>query len=378
MSTNGSSADAHQHLRLDRSSVGASPSQTQSLSTQEVSRDESEEVLGPFLTERWMPARSATWADGTLRFRVWAINEVLVPDLGNRQLASLSAEDLSHWVAVRSTEGAPAGRRPLAPGTLRNVYSVLNQALGDAERWGLLTRSPARGIRLPRSVPSARVWTLEQIRYFLDQTAGSRYSCLWRLMFATGLRRGEALGLRWSDIDWVHGLVHVERALLASSRRTNLVYGPVKTPRSRRTIALDPGTVEQLRKWYQRRIDESSGSVLSGALFPKKGSQRTWTHSDESIAASDPLFVHEGGLPYLPAGVSDTFRREVRRAGLPPIRLHDIRHAHLTYLLRAGEPIQNVSARAGHASPFLTLTTYAHVIPGDAAETVKRTGGMFS
>ena len=79
----------------------------------------------------------------------------------------------------------------------------------------------------------------------------------------------------------------------------------------------------------------------------------------------------------LPATVSDTFRRQVAKSGLPPMRLHDARHTHITHLLRAGEPIQNVSARAGHGSSFTTLTTYAHVIAGDDERTATRAAGLF-
>lgn len=338
-----------------------------------------EVLLGVFLSQRWIATRSFAWAEGTLRFRRWAVDEVLTPDLGARPLGALSTEEIERWLAHRSTQPLRRGRKPLAPATMRNVFFVLSQSLGQAVRWGLIPANPARGIRLPRASTTARVWTLEQIRHFLEHTAGTRYSALWRLMFATGLRRGEALGLRWGDVDWEAGVIRVERAMLASSRSNAVTYGPVKTARSRRAIALDAGTVEVLGRWQRQRESEKA------AALRLLGERVAWERLDggkapvfaTALDLEDPVFTHADGSPWLPAGVSDTFRRQARQAGLPAVRLHDIRHTHLTYLLRSGEPIQNVSARAGHASPFLTLTTYAHVIPGDDTETVKRAGAMF-
>ena len=338
-----------------------------------------EVLLGVFLSQRWIATRSFAWAEGTLRFRRWAVDEVLTPDLGARPLGALSTEEIERWLAHRSTQPLRRGRKPLAPATMRNVFFVLSQSLGQAVRWGLIPANPARGIRLPRASTTARVWTLEQIRHFLEHTAGTRYSPLWRLMFATGLRRGEALGLRWGDVDWEAGVIRVERAMLASSRSNAVTYGPVKTARSRRAIAIDPGTVEALARWQRQREAEKQAALrLLGervALARLDGGKAPVFAA--ALDLEDPVFAHPDGSPWLPAGVSDAFRRHARHAGLPAIRLHDIRHTHLTYLLRSGEPIQNVSARAGHASPFLTLTTYAHVVPGDDTETVKRAAGMF-
>ena len=299
--------------------------------------------LAEFLIQRWMPTYAFNWADGTMRFRQWAIHDVLIPDLGARALVELSTEDLLNWVALRSRSSRAQSPRPLAPGTLRNVYSVLSQSLGQAERWGLIAKSPARGIRLPRAVPSARVWTLEQVRHFLQDTSESRYACLWSLMFATGIRRGEALGLRWRDFDRIDGIVHIERALLASSRSKSLIYGPVKTPRSRRSIALDSGTVDALQAWRLLREFEADRCIRSDTTGRPEAPHPSGALCF-ALGPDDPVFTRSDGTPWLPAGVSDAFRRHVRLSGLPAIRLHDVRHTHLTHLLRGGEPIQNVSA----------------------------------
>jgi integrase len=91
-----------------------------------------------------------------------------------------------------------------------------------------------------------------------------------------------------------------------------------------------------------------------------------------TLPDDSPVFSNADGTPTLPSTVSDTFRRQVAKSGLPQMRLHDARHTHITHLLRSGEPIQNVSARAGHGSSFTTLTTYAHVIAGDDERTAAR------
>jgi integrase len=189
-------------------------------------------------------------------------------------------------------------------------------------------------------------------------TVRSKYYPLWRLLFATGLRRGEALGLRWGDIDTEQRLITVRRSLQSHSRAGNYHFGPPKTPRSRRTISVDPDTLDILDQWRSRQRRE----------FDQLGINPDTTTSVFTTVRADPM---------LPSVVSDSWRAAVARVGLPAMRLHSVRHTHLSHLLRAGEPIQNVASRAGHGSPYMTLTTYAFVIPGDDERTAQRAAGLF-
>ena len=337
-------------------------------------------LLKDYLLERWLPARRHTWAEGTIRYRYWAVESVLVPDLGHLRLSEITTEGLEAWMAWRLTEPfATSGRVP-KPGTMRGLLTTLSAALGQAMRWSLIEDNPVVGIPMPRStVDALRIWTPEEVRRFLVAVAGSRYEPLWRLLFATGLRRGEALGLRWNDIDLDNAYLRVQQCLLAGSRAGALLYGPPKSQRSRRTVTLDDGTVEVLRRLKERSTEEwlARREALEEMIALHRQDGVKAPVLSKTLAQDQHVFVQPDGSPLLPATASDAFRREVAAAGLPKIRLHDTRHSHLTHLLRSGEPIQNVAARAGHGSAFTTLSTYAHVVAGDDRRTAARAAGMF-
>ena len=340
----------------------------------------SDPTLEAFLVERWVPSRRHSWAEGTVRYRCWAVESVLVPDLGHRRLSQLTTEEIERWIAWRvSMPFTTSGRVP-KPGTMRGILTTLNAALNQAVRWRLIEANPMTGVPMPKvSVEVAQIWTADDVQRFFAYVAGSRYEPLWRLLFATGLRRGEALGLQWGDIDFEDRRLRVQRCLLADSREGALLYGPPKSARSRRTVTLDPGTVESLERLHQRCTNEwrAQRVKLERMIALKREDQGKIPVLATTLSTDQPVFVHADGRPLLPATVSDAFRRAVAGAGLPRIRLHDIRHSHLTHLLRSGEPIQNVAARAGHGSPFTTLTTYAHVIAGDDERTALRAAGLF-
>ncbi len=337
-------------------------------------------ALAAYLTGFWMPRKHHSWARGTQRYREWAVDTLLRSPLAHRPIGDLRVFEIERWFAERAmTPFESTGKIP-APSSMRALLDTLKASLNDAVRYGILTTNPCIGVELPRSMEVRRaMWTAEQVQLFLASTEDSRYSTLWRVLLATGLRRGEALGLQWVDVDLDRRILEVRRAVLADSRKDNSVYGPPKTRRSLRTISLDSGTVDALQRWRRRRETEHAAFVaaLERQLVAFRTPGARLPELPQELPAESPVFAAEDGQPMLPATVSDTWRRQVRASGLPPCRLHDTRHIHLTHLLRAGEPIQNVSARAGHGSPFTTLNTYAHVMSADDERTAARAGGLF-
>jgi integrase len=159
----------------------------------------------------------------------------------------------------------------------------------------------------------------------------------------TGMRRGELVGLRWVDIDLRAGRVNVAQA--ATMVGTSVRYGEPKTRTSRRSIALDSGTVAALKVHRKRQLED----------------RLAW---GEAWTDTGLVFTHEDGRALMPPHVTRMFGRLVAGAGLPELTLHGLRHSHITALLRTGQPIRVVSARAGHSSPAITLSVYAHVMPG--------------
>lgn len=312
-------------------------------------------TLADYLRQEWLPRQEPTWASGSRRHRRWTVGILCDSSLAERPIGELGVLEIERYFAERAGEPFPQKGQLPARGSLKAIFATLKSCLGDAVRYGLIPDNPCTRVRLPLE-PSAEIgiWSADEVRRFLAATADSRYATLWRLLLATGMRRGEALGLRWADIDFDNGKLRIVRAMLADSRRDNVIYGAPKNHKSRRTISLDAGTVAALRTWREQRIAESG-----------------------SLADADQVFTFADGSPMLPAGVSDTWRRAVRVAGLPPLPLHGTRHTHISHLLSAGEPLAHVSARVGHATSAMTLRTYAHVIAGDDARTAERAGELF-
>ena len=179
-----------------------------------------------------------------------------------------------------------------------------------------------------------------------------RLFAAWLLLVTTGMRRGEVLALRWADVD-------LDARRLAIRRTTVIVgYEPEqsdpKTKAGRRVVALDERTVSALRN---HRDDQERERKAAGPLWHRTGL----------------VFAREDGSAIHPQRFSKWFTRHARRAGLPPIRLHDVRHSYATAALSAGVPAKVVSSRLGHASVGITLDTYSHVLPSfdeQAATTV--------
>ena len=313
-------------------------------------------TLGDYLRNAWLPRKQTAWASGSRRHRAWTVETLCASPLVDRPIGELTVLEIERYLAQRAATPFPSTGQLPARGSIKALFATLKACLGDAHRYGLIPDNPCAKVRLPPDHGDpASIWSPEQVRAFLACTAGSRQATLWRLLFATGMRRGEALGLTWRDIDWDSSRLRVMRAMLADSRRDNVMYGPPKNHRSLRTITLDAGTVDALRSWRALRLEECGGELDPGS----------------------PIFTHANGSPMLPAGVSDAFRRQVRAAGLPMIPLHSARHTHISHLLAAGEPIAHVAARAGHSTSAMTLRTYAHVIPGDDERTAARAGELF-
>jgi integrase len=234
---------------------------------------------------------------------------------------------------------------------------MLRKALADAVKWQLLIRNPADAADPPKAGDGAgsemAAWSAAELRRFLEHVDGDRLASLWTLMAMTGVRRGEALGLRWKDVDLEAARISIVQTLIAVGYEVQI--GNPKTRCGRRSIALDPGTVAVLRTWRSVRQRERLALGL-GAL------------ADDGL-----VFTRAEGEHLHPGRVSKLFDAEVRRAGDSRIRLHDLRHTHASIGLAAGVNPKVMSERLGHATVSMTLDIYSHVIPGlqeDAAATV--------
>lgn len=286
--------------------------------------------------------RGATWISYE-----GAVRRHIIPRIGNLPLQQLTRAAVKACYQSMTESGSPGGG-PLNAKTVHNTHLTLRKALGDAVNDHLLTINPADGAhRLHRDRPEMQTWTAEQLGVFLAGVAGDELFAVWRLAATTGMRRGELLALRWHDVDLATGSLRVVQARVRGE--SGWTYGPPKTAKGRRSIALDSGTVAALAA--QRKTQ----SVIRPRFGPY----------DED---ADLVFARPDGSPMDPDSVSGRFERMVRVMPLPLIRLHDLRHTHATLALAAGIHPKVVQERLGHSSVMMTLDLYSHAVPAMQAD----------
>ncbi|MFC7107046.1 tyrosine-type recombinase/integrase [Nonomuraea rubra] len=211
-------------------------------------------------------------------------------------------------------------------------------------------------ISTPRPSP-VMVWTPAHTSTFLAQAAGHRLAVLYRLIALRGLRRGEAVGLRWKDVDLNAGTAGVHWQITQLGWET--IQGKPKTEASDRTIALDADTVTALRG---HRKAQAAERLAAG---------ETWVDSGF-------IFTDEIGRPLHPQHVSDQSYLLSYEAGLPPVRLHDLRHGAASLMLAAGVDLKIVQETLGHVSSTFTRDTYTSVYPEVARAAAESTAALVS
>jgi len=279
-------------------------------------------------------------------------------DLGSITLQQLTPSALNVFYA-RLLSGSGAGsKRPLSPGTVRRIHATLHRALRDAVRWNKIARSPADGADPPRlgGTPEMKVWKTAELKSFLGAERETSFYPLWLLFATTGMRRGEALGLTWEDTDLESGRVAIRRTRVMLGYETEV--SEPKTKKGRRLLMLDPATQAALQQHRERQEEQHRAAGLP-------------------LKETDWVFADADGLPYHPEFVSKRFRRASKKAGLPSIRLHDLRHTYATVALAAGIHPKIVSERLGHANIGITLDTYSHCLPAMSEEAACLVAALF-
>jgi len=268
----------------------------------------------------------------------------LVPALGTVRLAQLTPQDVEKFMADKMDEGLTAS-------TVTRIRATLRRALALALKQGLVYRNVAALADPPRvQAQQFEPLTIEQARAFLIAVRGHQFEALFVTALVTGLRRGELLGLQWSDIDLHSERLIVRHALQNVGGVPTLV--DLKTPRSRRTIPLPPVAMAQLRA---KKLQQDEARSRHGQPWNPMGL----------------VFTTSRGTPLDGANASRAFQLVLRRAGLPRIRFHDLRHTCASLLLAQGTNMRVIMEQLGHSQISLTMNTYSHVMPEalqDAAE----------
>ncbi len=269
----------------------------------------------------------------------------IVPALGRHRLDALRPNHLSAFYREKAAT--------LSVGSVRRLHAVLRRALNVAVRWQLISVNPASLVE-PPSLPHHEVlpYSVAEARAFLEVAKNDRLYARWVVGIALGLRQGEALGLRWSDVDLDAGVLHVRRSLQRNPDTGRLQLLEPKTIRSRRTIPLPPSALQALREHRSRQAQERLAAA--------------------SWADPDLVFTTRVGTPIHPRNDHRSFAALVRRAGLRRIRLHDLRHTAASLLVAQGVPARVVMEILGHSQISITMDLYSHVSPEVSREAAGR------
>ncbi|WP_232668804.1 site-specific integrase [Pseudonocardia sp. TRM90224] len=334
---------------------------------------------------RWLAGRRALRRN-TYRAYESHVRLYLIPAIGNVRIDRLRVSHLDNLFTgidahnerihkARTSQDPKAaaavkGRRVVGAASQQRIRGVLRKALNDAIARGIITTNPAVHVELaagrrpkPRvwtstavarwqatgEIPSkVMVWTPEQTGQFLDHITDHRLYALYHLVAFRGLRRGEVCGLREDDLNLAGAELTVRTQLVQIGWEVE--EGEPKTDAGHRVIALDTGTIQTLRDHLVVREAERA---LTGTRWVDK---------------TGLIFTEPGGALLHPANVTDTFTALIADAGLPPIRLHDLRHGAATLALAAGVDMKIVQDMLGHSCFAITADTYTTVLP-DVART---------
>lgn len=274
----------------------------------------------------------------------------LIPELGRLPLRKLGPQHVRAMINRKLAAG-------LSPRSVAYLRVVMRAALNQARKWNLVVRNVAELVEPPKC-ERFRIEPLspEQARALLEAAKGTKLEALYVVALACGLRMGEVLGLRWQDVDLEHGRVAVSQALQRQKGR-GLVLTETKTDRSRRRIALPVPLVAALRAHRVRQLEER---LAAGSRWQERGF----------------VFTSSVGTPIEPRNLFRSFKATLKRAGLPDIRFHDLRHSAASLMLAQGVPLRVVMEVLGHSSISLTANTYSHVMPSLVQDATERVAGV--
>jgi integrase len=317
-----------------------------------------------FLADEWLPAIAGTVRPLTLTQYESTLRHRVIPRIGHLRLQALSGGHLN--ALYRELAEGTEEQAGLSPASLRLTHAVLSRAFRDAVRWGKLVRSPAAAADPPAAAESrAHALTAKELSRFLAHVEDDRLFALWRLAGTTGMRRGELLGVSWQWLDLEAGTVRVEQQLVPT--RGGVTFGPPKSKRSRRMIALDDETIEALRVHREAQLLERA---FAGDAYV-----------DHDLVFADPL-----GGPIHPQRLTEWFGRHRKAAGITTGTLHVLRHTHTTLLLSGDPkatppippvPLHIVAARIGDR-PETMLSVYAHLLPTSDVEAAQQVAALIA
>ena len=276
--------------------------------------------------------------ENTLDSYVWIAKKYIKPKLGESKVSDIQAYQVQKLYGELQKQG-------LSPRTVRYAHTVLSSALKQAVRWKMIVQNPCDLCELPRMEKKEQKYlTPDEAKTFWETAKQSTWFSLFLMIVETGMRPSEYFGLQWKDVDLEQGCLSVKRTV-TERKGGGFYFSEPKTKKSRRKIPLSNSVIAALKTHRRKQLEER---MKIGMAYQNL----------------DLAFASEVGTPLRRKNFTDRhFKPLLKKAGLPNIRLYDLRHTTATLLFVAGENPKVVQERLGHASIVLTLDTYSHVVP---------------
>ena len=296
--------------------------------------------------EEWLTTYKTSVRPKTIQQYSQIVHQHIIPSLGGIKLKDLRPDQIQVLYNAKLNAG-------VSTRTVIYIHAVLHRSLELALKWGLIGRNPVDVVTRPK-FRRKEMQTLndDQVRAFLSCAKGTRLDVLFWIAISTGMRQGEILGLKWSDLDWVARKLHVQRQVQRLPGK-GLVFSEPKSAAGRRVVVLSQMTIEKLRAHLDLQQREQ---ILAG---------NKWIDNDL-------IFPSTIGTPLDHRNLYREFKAILKRAGTPEIRFHDLRHTAATLMLQQGVHPKVVQERLGHADIALTLNTYSHVLPSMQEEAAEK------
>lgn len=305
--------------------------------------EESSMTVGEFLIEYLELFVKVQSSPATVKDYQEVIDKYLIPEFGKTKLQELT-KPMIQKVYNRWRVKSPLSDKPLRATTIHHINRVFKAGLNVAIELDYIKTNPAKGIKIGKDEVSQHidVYTNEEIKKLQSAVKGTDMELPVALLFDCVLRRGELLGLRYSDIDFENKTVTIQYAWVESGKDKEPVLKDCKTESSYRTMVISEHTIKLLKK---QKLTYMKNRLKYGSSF----------------CNSDRVVCKENGEPYLPKSFTHKWGKTLKKHNLRHIKLHATRHSAISFLLSEGVPLHIVQHRAGHKDPKITLGVYSHV-----------------
>jgi len=305
------------------------------------------QATSQFLTTWLNDVAKPNTRPSTYRSYEQIVRNHLIPGLGTYSLEKLTPQVIQSFLNAKAKTGI----------SVEHLRRVLRAALNQAVKWDLIVRNPATLVSPPKKEKYEFAYLEpEQAKKLFEAASHTRYEALFTVAISVGLRLGEALGLKWSEVDLEAGTLTVKHQLQRVEGKLTLVEP--KTARARRVVPLPSFAIEALKKHRTRQLEER---IFNSDVWQEQNF----------------VFTSTVGTPADPRNIRRTLETILQESGLPKVRFHDLRHTCATLLLAQGTDARTIMETLGHSQITLTLNTYSHVMPSLQRDAADRMDAVF-